>query len=73
VLPEHVINVAVLPPGTPTDDIVVAGVRPGELSEILLPLPLQPWCGAFSVPLEQREHLPPPADEVVQLGTLAPE
>jgi hypothetical protein len=40
---EHVIDVAVLPPVAPADYIVAANVWPGELVELILPLPLQPW------------------------------
>jgi hypothetical protein len=73
-LPEHVVDVAVLPPGAPADDIVATNVRPSELAKLLPPLPLQPdaaaRCVVRQVPLVQREHLPPPADEVLQLGAL---
>jgi hypothetical protein len=53
VLPEHIVDVAVLPPGAPASDIVAAGVWPGELAELLLPLHCSrnsqmPRCGALS-------------------------
>jgi hypothetical protein len=47
-LPEHIVDVPVLPPGAPADDVVAADVGAGELTELGLPLPLQPRQGAFS-------------------------
>jgi hypothetical protein len=42
VLPEHVVDIQVLPPDAPADDVVPADVGAGELRELLLPLLLQP-------------------------------
>jgi hypothetical protein len=39
-LPKHVVDIAVMPPGTSADYIVKANIRPDELAELLLPLPL---------------------------------
>jgi hypothetical protein len=77
VLLEHVVDVPVLPPGAPADDVVPADVRPDELAELLLPLPLQPRQPdaatgrvLWQLPLLPREHLPAAANEVVQLGAI---
>jgi hypothetical protein len=40
VLPEHVVDVPVLPPDAPADDVVPADVGADKLRELLLPLPL---------------------------------
>jgi hypothetical protein len=40
VLPENVVDVPVLPPDAPADDVVLADVGAGELRELVLPLPL---------------------------------
>jgi hypothetical protein len=41
VLPEHVIDVAVLLIDAPTDDVIAACVGPGELAQLFLLLALQ--------------------------------
>jgi hypothetical protein len=77
VLPEHVVDVPVLPPRVSADDVVPADVGPGELTELGLPLLLQPRQPdaatgriLWQLPLVHRENLPAAADEVVELGTL---
>jgi hypothetical protein len=77
VLPEHVVDVPVLPPGAPADDVVPVDVGPGELAELSLPLPLQPRqpdvaAGRvlWQLPLVYREQLLAAADEGFELRTL---
>jgi hypothetical protein len=40
VLPEHVVDVPVLPPDVPADDTVTADVGAGKLRELVLLFPL---------------------------------
>jgi hypothetical protein len=77
VLPEHVVDVPVLPPDASADNIVPTNVGTGELPELGLPLPLQlrqPDAMAGRVlrqlPLVHREHLPAAADEGFELHAL---
>jgi hypothetical protein len=73
-LPEHVIDVLVLPLDAAADNIVPINVGANELPELGLPLPLQPRqpdaaAGRvlWQLPLVHREHLPAAADESFEL------
>jgi hypothetical protein len=74
VLPEHVVDVPVLPLDAAADNIVPVNVGANKLLELGLPLPLQPrqpdaTAGRVlrQLPLVHREHLPAAADESFEL------
>jgi hypothetical protein len=71
VLPEHVVDVPVLPPDAPADDVVPTDVGAGEHRELVLPLP-DARAGRVlrHLPLMDREHLPAAADEGFELRAL---
>jgi hypothetical protein len=70
---QHVVDVPVLPKGAPADEVVAAGIGPGELAQLFLPLPLQARqpnavarCVLRQIPLGWREHLLASVDEVIE-------
>jgi hypothetical protein len=74
VLPEHVIDVPILPLDVAADNIVPINVGANELPELGLPLPLQPRqpdaaaCRILrQLPLVHWEHLLVAADESFEL------